>query len=162
MPAPSTAAARSHGSIDPCPAFRPVPAVSGSGAKLGGASGAAIGGEEAAGLGTAEVVRSGTPEEEDVGALAGGPAWLTGARCKVRPALPAVGDPAGPDPDAAAGALRALRVTFAGGAVSARGGAVSAGRVTVPPILKFCSSRGPTASGAGVLVVGGGVVWGGL
>jgi hypothetical protein len=36
----------------------------------------------------------------------------------------------------------------------AAGGGVSAGRVTVPLRLKFCSSRGPIASVAGVLVVG--------
>lgn len=35
----------------------------------------------------------------------------------------------------------------------------SAGRVRVPGRLKFCSSRGPTASVAGVLVVAGSVVF---
>jgi hypothetical protein len=35
----------------------------------------------------------------------------------------------------------------------------SAGRVVVPDRLKFCSSRGPIASVAGVLVVAGSVVF---
>ena len=36
---------------------------------------------------------------------------------------------------------------------------MSAGRVTVPLRLKFDSSRGPTESVAGVMLVGAGVVW---
>lgn len=43
----------------------------------------------------------------------------------------------------------------AGGAVA---GCWSLGRVAVPGRLKFCNSRGPTVSGAGVLVAGGGSV----
>ena len=147
--------------MEPCPAFSPGPDVSGVGAKLGGASGVAIDGEEGAGLGTTDVVRSGKPDEEGIGAVAGGPAGPVGARWEARPALLPAGE-AGLDRPAASGALRALREPFAGAPVSLRDGALSAGRVTVPPMLKFCNSRGPTAFGAGVLVVGGGVLWGGV
>jgi hypothetical protein len=56
------------------------------------------------------------------------------------------------DPDLACGVATAGPVDGAGAREG--GGAVcSAGRVTVPGRLKFRSSRGPTVSGVGVLVV---------
>lgn len=155
MPAPSATAASSHGSIEPpWPAARLEDSASSAGAKFGGA-GTVDGSVGAAGLVRMEFARS--DELDGVPAAAGGAA-SRGAGAAVLRATPA--SRSGTARRLAEGASVAAVVVLpaAGGrqTIVAAGGGVSAGRVTVPPRLKFWSSRGPTVSWVGLPVADGG------
>ena len=147
MPAMSATAAASQGSSQ---SFEPSADVSSAGA----GDGALTVGCGALANGSVGAVAARRPAGAGVGATAGG-AVDTGAELD-GPAVPAV---------RSRGVSRGWAgrsVAVAGGGVCASGrgvgaaveaGVSSAGRVFVPGRLKFCSSRGPTASVAGVAVL---------
>jgi len=152
MPPATTTAASNHGhSAGPW-----AGAISGGADWDSGALGAAVWSRvDAGGAATGGAPRSLDPKDGSVGGAARGAA---GRAC--------VGGAARALSPERTGALRdgswiGWKPGFVGVGVVVAGGGVSAGRVTLPPRLKFWSSRGPTVVAGVLLVAGGGLVCGG-